>query len=94
MPDELTDAKRAQLVKELTDAPQGTRDAQMPPSPNPFGGQVGPDPAEDALTAIDLGSMPGVGTEEHLTGEETDPGIADAGGVNASNTDGSTRTGG
>ena len=93
MTDETTDAKRDQLVKELTDAPQGTRDSQMPPSPNPFGGQVGPDPADSALTAIDLGTTPGVGAEEHQTGEEADSGIADAGGVNASNTDGSTRTG-
>jgi hypothetical protein len=92
MPDELTEEKRKQLVRELADAPQGTRDGQMPPSPNPFGGEVGPDPADDTLPFIDLGSSPGQGAEEHQTGEEA-PGGEYAGGVDAADTDGSTRTG-
>lgn len=92
MPDNPTEEMKKRLVNELADAPQGTRDSEMPPSPDPFGGEVGPDPSDDALPLIDMGESPGVGDLEHETGEESDPGIAYAGGVNASDADGSTRT--
>jgi hypothetical protein len=91
MADNPTEELKKRLVNELADAPQGTRDAEMPPSPNPFGGEVGPDPADDTLPVLDLSDSTGAGDSPE-TGEETDPGTAYAGGVNARNTDGSTRT--
>ena len=93
MPDNPTEDLKTRLVDELADAPQGTRDAQMPPSPNPFGGEVGPDPADDTLPVVDLSDSTGAGDSTE-NGEETDPGTAYAGGVDAPDTDGSTRTGG
>jgi len=82
---------KERLVRDLADAPQGTRDGEMPmPPPNPTG-QVGPSPTADTIP-------PGLTAEvdnfpDGETGEEVDPGIANAGGVDAPNTDGSTRTG-
>ena len=92
MPDNPTEDLKRRLVNELADAPQGTRDAQMPPSPNPFGGEIGPDPADDTLPPIDMSDSTGAGASAE-TGEEDDPGIADAGGVNSPDADGSTRVG-
>ncbi len=91
MSDNPTEDLKQRLVNELVDAPQGTRDSQMPPSPNPFGGQVGSSPADDALPVLDLSSETGAGAST-ATGEETDPGIGDAGGVEDS-ADGAARTG-
>jgi len=82
---------KERLVRELADAPQGVRDSEMPmPPPKPTG-QVGPSPTADTIP-------PGLTAEvdnfpDGETGEEVDPGIANAGGVDAPNTDGSTRTG-
>ena len=76
MPDDLTDPKTPHMPP---DPPQGTRDSEMPQSPNPFGGQVGPSPSDDDLPFIDLGETPGQGEEAHETGEEPDPGVFEAG---------------
>ena len=92
MSDNPTEDLKQRLVNEMADAPQGKRDSQMPPSPNPFGGEVGPDPADDTLPSIDMSDSTGAGDSTE-TGEEDDPGIADAGGVNSPDADGSTRTG-
>jgi hypothetical protein len=92
MSDNPTEDLKKRLIDELLDAPQGTRDSEMPPSPNPFGGEVGPDPGDTTLPVVDLSDSTGAGDSPE-TGEEDDPGIADAGGVNSGSADGSTRTG-
>jgi hypothetical protein len=97
MPDEIAKdvaAHKEALVRELTDAPQGIRDSEMPPAPPLYNGQVGPSPTSDY---IDPGEriLPVGGGDDPSTGEETDPGIAAAGGtgVGDADTDGAVRTG-
>lgn len=86
MPDDL----KTRLVNELADAPQGKRDAQMPPPPDPTpGGQVGPSPSADAIPD-NIYADTDVAPEG--TGEEPDAGQFNAGGVDVRNTDGMTRT--
>ena len=79
-----TEALRQRLVNELADAPQGTNDSEMPMpgNPNPTG-EVGPSPGPDSVPESDA-SRAGEKTPQE-TGEEEDPGDADAGGVNATN---------
>lgn len=87
-----TEDVKERLVREMADAPQGVNDSDMPlpGSPNPTG-QVGPSPTADSIPAGD--QILGGGFNPDETGEEVDPGIANTGGVDAANTDGSTRTG-
>lgn len=90
MPDELTEALRERLAGELAEPSEGQRDAQMPtpPDPNP-GGEAGPSPSDAAIAgASELERDPAKTPDE----EDADPGVADAGGVNAANTDGMTRS--
>ena len=79
-----TEALRQRLVNELADAPQGTRDGEMPMpgNPNPTG-ETGPSPGPDSVPEGEAARMGEKGILE--TGEEEDPGDADAGGVNATN---------
>ena len=93
MSQDYTEDVKERLVREMADAPQGINDGDMPMpgNPNPTG-QVGPSPTADTIPAGDQITADGYNPDE--TGEEEDPGIADAGGVDAPNTDGSTRTGG
>ena len=92
MSQDYTEDVKERLVREMADAPQGINDGDMPMpgNPNPTG-QVGPSPTADSIPAGDLITAEGDDPDE--TGEEMDPGVADAGGVDAPNTDGSTRTG-
>jgi len=85
------DAKE-RLVREMADAPQGINDSDMPMpgNPNPTG-QVGPSPTADSIPAGDPTLVGDFAPD--ATGEEVDPGIANAGGVDVANTDGSARTG-
>ena len=87
-----TEDVKERLVRELADAPQGVNDSDMPPpaNPNPTG-QTGPSPTENSIPAGD--QVPAGGFDPDETGEEMDPGVADAGGVDVANTDGSARTG-
>lgn len=90
MSQDYTEDVKERLVRELADAPQGINDGDMPlpGNPNPTG-QVGPSPTEDSIPA---GDQIGGDFDPDETGEEVAPGIADAGGVDAPDTDGSTRT--
>lgn len=94
MPDNpTTEDLKKRLADELVNAPQGTRDSEMPPPGNPnLTGQVGPSPTSDDVPP-NLQILPTGAGGLPETGEEIDPGVADAGGVNARNTDGTTRTG-
>lgn len=89
MPDEQTESLRERLVEELVAEGQGQRDSQMPAPPNPNpDGESGPSPSNEVIAAAsvlerDPAQTPG--------DEGTDPGVFDAGGVNAANTDGMTR---
>lgn len=67
-----------------------SRDSQavILPIPPPATGEVGPNPTENVIPDGDPTRFGG-GQGPDETGEEEDPGIANAGGVNASNTDGS-----
>jgi len=87
MSDNYTEDVKERLVRELADAPQGVNDSDMPMpgNPNPTG-QVGPSPTADSIPES-LDAIDGEFTTNE-TGEEEDPGDADAGGVNARNTDG------
>ena len=87
MPDDPTEALKERLANELADAPQGTRDSEMPMPPPPPFDQVGPSPTSDALPPGDP-AVTGAGTPPGATGEEADPGDFDAGGVNATDADG------
>lgn len=92
MSEDYTEDVKERLVRALADAPQGVNDSDMPlpGNPNPTG-QVGPSPTADSIPES-LAALDGdFGPDE--TGEEVDPGIAEAGGVDAPNTDGSARTG-
>jgi len=86
-----TEDVKERLVRELADAPQGVNDSDMPlpGNPNPTG-QTGPSPTADSIPAGDLVAPGDIDPDE--TGEEMDPGVANAGGVDAPNTDGSTLT--
>ena len=87
-------AHKAAIVRELTEAPQGVRDSEMPAPPPVPGGQVGPNPAGNYSDPGE--DIPPVGAgDDPATGEEVDPGIANAGGtgVGDADTDGATRTG-
>ncbi len=90
----MTDDVKTRLAESLADAPQGTRDSQMPPAngpgPNPQG-QVGPSPTSDQLPSGDPAAQ-GISSQPTQTNQEMDWEAGDAGGVNAANTDGSTRT--
>ena len=79
-----TEALRRRLVNELADAPQGTRDDEMPLPGNPNAtGETGPSPGPDTVPE---GAADRLGEKGVLeTGEEEDPGDAEAGGVNATN---------
>ena len=92
MSEDYTEDVKERLVRELADAPQGVNDSDMPlpGNPNPTG-QTGPSPTADSIPAGDQILAGGFDPDE--TGEEMDPGVADAGGVDAANTDGSARTG-
>ncbi len=57
--------------------------AEMPPLNNPTG-EVGPSPTENVVPDGDPTRFGG-GQGPDQTGEEEDPGIANAGGVNATN---------
>ena len=92
MSQDYTEDVKERLVRALVDAPQGVNDGDMPMpgNPNPTG-QVGPSPTADSIPES-LAAIDGeFGPDE--TGEEVDPGVADAGGVDVANTDGSARTG-
>ncbi len=94
MPDNpTTEDLKKRLADELANAPQGTRDSEMPTpgNPNPTG-QTGPSPTGDDVPP-NLQIPPTGAGDSPETGEETDPGDAYAGGVNAADTDGTTRTG-
>jgi hypothetical protein len=80
-----TEEVKDRLLHELTDAPQGINDSDMPMpgNPNPTG-EVGPSPSADSIPESLAALEGGLGLDE--TGEEEDPGDADAGGVNVSNT--------
>jgi len=90
MPDELTENLRERLTGELAEDGQGRRDAQMPapPDPNPGGG-AGPSPSDAAITGAAERERDPAKTPEV---EDPDPGVANAGGVDAPNTDGMTRS--
>ncbi len=81
-----------EIAEQMAAAPQGTRDSDMPmPPPNP-GGEVGPSPTADTIPAGDPDQTgPGV-VWDRDPNEREDPGVSDAGGVDAPDTDGSTRT--
>ncbi len=89
MSQDYTEDVKERLVREMTDAPQGTSDSEMPlpGNPNPTG-EVGPSPGPDTIPAGDptLTEPGSLGVDD--MGEQEDPGVADAGGVNANNTDG------
>ena len=90
MPDNIAqdaDALKDRLVRELADAPQGVTDEDMPPPPPLTHGQVGPSPTENFINPGQRIPPVGGGSDP-ATGEETDPGIANSGGVNANNTGG------
>ena len=91
MSENFTEDVKDRLVRELADAPQGVNDSDMPMpgNPNPTG-EVGPSPTAnsipESLAALDGDFRP------DETGEEEDPGVADAGGIDAPDTDGMSRT--
>ena len=91
MSEDYTEDVKERLVRELTDAPQGINDSDMPMpgNPNPTG-EVGPCPTADSIPAGDQIMADRFDPDE--TGEEIDPGVAEAGGVDVANTDGSART--
>lgn len=90
MPDKLTENLGERLAGELAEGGQGTRDAQMPAPPNPNpGGEAGPSPSDAAVSGtVGLELDPAKTPDD----EGVDPGVYNAGGVNAVNTDGMTRS--
>lgn len=91
MSQDYTEEVKERLVRELADAPQGINDSDMPMpgNPNPTG-EVGPSPTADSIPESAAALAGDFGPDE--TGEEMDPGVANAGGVDAPNTDGMSRT--
>lgn len=88
----MSEDKIKQAVHELTSAPQGVNDSDMPMPPSPaFGGEVGSSPSSDDIPPGDP-SVSGDGGKPVGTGEDPDPGVFNAGGVDAPNTDGMSRT--
>lgn len=86
----MSEAKIKQAVDELLAAPQGVNDSDMPMPPSPaFGGEVGTSPSSDTIPPGDPLDGGKTLTE---TGEEPDPGVFNAGGVDAPDTDGMSRT--
>ena len=85
-----TEDYKDKILHELTDAPQGVNDSDMPMpgNPNPTG-ETGPSPGPNTIPES-LDALDGDFTTDE-TGEEEDPGDAHAGGVNADNTDGAIR---
>lgn len=85
-----TEEVKDRLLHDLTDAPPGVNDSDMPlpGNPNPTG-ETGPSPGPDSIPESFAALDGDFGPEE--TGEEEDPHNADAGGINASNTDGAIR---
>ena len=90
MSQDYTEDVKERLVREMTDAPQGTNDSEMPMPGNPTStGETGPSPGPDTIPAGDLTmTEPGSLGITGDMGEVEDPGDANAGGVNANNTDG------
>ena len=90
MSQDYTEDVKERLLHELTDAPQGINDSDMPMPGNPnLTGETGPSPGPNTIpesfAALDGDFTP------NETGEEEDPGDANAGGVNVVNTDGAIR---
>lgn len=90
MSENYTEEVKERLLHEMTDAPQGFNDSDMPMpgNPNPTG-ETGPSPGPDTIPES-FAALDGDFTPDE-TGEEEDPGDAYAGGVNADNTDGAIR---
>ena len=90
MSQDYTEDVKERLLHELTDAPQGINDSEMPMpgNPNPTG-EVGPSPGANSIPES-LAALDGDFSPDE-TGEEEDPGVADAGGVGVDNTDGASR---
>ncbi len=86
MSQDFTEAVKDRLLHELTDAPQGVNDSDMPlpGNPNPTG-ETGPSPGPNSIpesyAALDGDFAP------NETGEEEDPGTARAGGVSEENSE-------
>lgn len=90
MSQDYTEDVKEKLLHELTNAPQGVNDSDMPMPGNPNStGEVGPSPGPDSIPESFAALDGDFGPDE--TGEEEDPGDANAGGVNANNTDGAVR---
>lgn len=87
MSQDYTEEVKERLLHEMTDTPQGVNDSDMPMpgNPNPTG-ETGPSPGPDTIPE-GFAALDGDFTINE-TGEEEDPGDANAGGVNANNTDG------
>ncbi len=88
----MSEAKIKQAVNELMHEPQGVNDSDMPMPPSPaFGGEVGTSPTANDIPPGDP-SESGGGKTLTETGEEPDPAVFNAGGVDAPDTDGMSRT--
>ena len=87
MSQDYTEDVKERMLHELTDAPQGFNDSDMPMpgNPNPTG-EIGPSPGPNSIPE-NLAALDGDFTPDE-TGEEEDPGDAYAGGVGVVNTDG------
>ena len=85
MSEDYTEEVKDRLLHELTDAPQGVNDSEMPMpgNPNPTG-ETGPSPRPNSIPES-LAALDGDFAPEE-TGEEEDPGDASAGGVGVRNT--------
>ena len=90
MSQDYTEEVKERLLHELTDAPQGVSDRNMPMpgNPNPTG-ETGPSPGPDVIPD-GFAALDGDFTPDE-TGEAEDPGDAHAGGVGVVNTDGAIR---
>ncbi len=85
-----TEDYKDKILHELTDAPQGINDSDMPMPSNPnLTGETGPSPGPNSIPES-LNALDGNFTVDE-TGEEEDPGDAYAGGVGVNNTDGAVR---
>ena len=90
MSDNYTEDVKERLLHELTDAPQGVSDSDMPMPGNPNStGETGPSPGPNTIPESFAAQDGEFGLDE--TGEEEDPGDAYAGGVGVNNTDGASR---
>lgn len=90
MSENYTEEVKERLLHELTDAPQGVNDSDMPMPGNPnLTGETGTSPGPNSIPES-LNALDGDFTVDE-TGEEEDPGDADAGGVAVNNTDGAVR---